>query len=230
MAQTNYHFNPITFEFTYESDARLDYLETEKQGIDVYLVPGKATAIATPATGVEQVAVFNIGLQSWSVEVDNRGTWYDPTNGNAEYIEDIGVAHTPGFVSTPPPGSGYEWDGAQWIRTLALAKSEKQREINAAYELQQTTTVVAAEGATWTIKGTDLAIAQNLYFFKKTFGAGDYDFPDVDLNIITLNDPASQSMIQVRGNAWLPMYANLITKTRDIKVAADVATVDAITW
>jgi hypothetical protein len=229
MTQTNYHFSPITFELLYENQAQLDLLETEKQGIDVYLVPGSATAIAAPVAGANQVPVFDKNLNSWSVQSDYRGTWYDPTNGNPEYIEDIGVSPTLGFVDTPPPAGGYEWDGAQWVRTLELAKQQKRQEIVDAYNLSLVPTV-ASVGYSWVISEDAIRLAISLYWMRKTFLSGDYDFPDASLNIVTLNDVDAKTMLEARANAFKPILGNFIEKSKLINDAVDVATVDAITW
>jgi len=110
-----YHYRRETGEYTGESEARLDTLETKKQKREIYLIPADATPIPPPETGDESVALHKNGV--WSVKPDHRGKFvWLKTNPEArvkvQFIGDIDDAYTdqsPDGIDLPV------WDGQKWI-------------------------------------------------------------------------------------------------------------------
>ena len=84
-----YHYHPATNEFIGTSEARLDPLETQKRGENVYLLPACATHLEPPVPGANEVAVF--GDNMWSVTPDFRGTTYWLSDGSEHVINELGI-------------------------------------------------------------------------------------------------------------------------------------------
>jgi len=229
MAQTNYHYSGITFEFLSTSDAMLDLLETQEQGIDVFLLPANATVITPPAEGTDQVAVFNKGLQQWSIENDFRGNWYEETTGAVLPITDIGVSPPPGYTTTPPPGPGYEFIDPNWERTLPLAKKEKFQELNTDFRNAVSGTV-PAEGTTWLYDEESNAVRAAYTVIQLQANTPMISVYD-SLNVLhVLTKPQFEALMDAIVAAFGPEYEHYRAKQLEVIQAPDVPTVDAITY
>lgn len=106
-----YHFDGVTNEFVGESTARLDPLEQQP------MIPANATDVAAPATGADQIAVFN--GTTWTTEEDHRGkTVYNTTTKEESKVEAIGAIDA--AVTELVPGDFDEWSGSAWVKNNAL--------------------------------------------------------------------------------------------------------------
>ncbi|WP_321341522.1 hypothetical protein [uncultured Cohaesibacter sp.] len=83
-----YSFHPTAREFLGRSLARLDPLETEVSGSDVFLLPANATFTVPPTYGENEIPVFN--GTAWEIVVDWRGTEYWLADGSHHIITDFG--------------------------------------------------------------------------------------------------------------------------------------------
>ena len=63
-------------EYNGSSEARLDPLETEEQGEDVYLLPANATFIEPPQAGENEIQVFDTDMETWSVQAKTVYLYY----------------------------------------------------------------------------------------------------------------------------------------------------------
>lgn len=84
-----YNFDPETKEFTCESKAYLDPLETKMAGSNIYTKPAKSTFIKPPKTKKNQVLVFDEEEEKWIIKKDFRGTEYYDVNGDKHIITNI---------------------------------------------------------------------------------------------------------------------------------------------
>jgi hypothetical protein len=62
-----YHYDPITKEYAGESDARLDPLESKKQGENVYLIPANTATEKPPIPNENEIVMFD--NNNWSCVV-----------------------------------------------------------------------------------------------------------------------------------------------------------------
>lgn len=109
-----YHYHKKTGELINESEARLDPLETKKQGRDIYAVPANATDIKPPKTKKNEVPVFV--KVKWEVKSDYRGTVYYDVDATKYIIAEVGF-EVPENCTTTPPADGMKkphWDGSKW--------------------------------------------------------------------------------------------------------------------
>jgi len=96
-----YHYDKINGEAIGVSDARLDPLETKKQGQDVFLIPAKVTIDAPPPVAANEVAVFN-GI-TWDTEEDFRGVVYWLPDRSKHTITKIGELKPGNALDKEPP-------------------------------------------------------------------------------------------------------------------------------
>lgn len=122
--------------YVYESTTG-EYLGQEES--DSLLRPdgsiGNGTALAPPAPGANQVALFDEKAKKWSLADDFRGTWWDKRfPGGSLTVEDIGDANPgPNFTTKPAPdpepGQKILWSESYnaW-EILSLTVNEKEEE------------------------------------------------------------------------------------------------------
>ena len=111
-----YHYRGDTGEFTGQSEAPLDPLETKRAGEAKYLIPALATIKESPLAGENQAAVFDQATGEWSIVPDYRGqVRYDPETGQGIEVDTVGVK--PVGPEVPPPADLLKarWSGAEWI-------------------------------------------------------------------------------------------------------------------
>lgn len=109
-----FNYQPDTGEFVGQSTARIDPLETEAQGQNVYLIPANATTVAPPAAPDGKAAVFD-GV-AWALVDDYRGqTIYGPDDETKE-VEALGPIDDGWSLTAPTPP----------VPTLAEEKADKK--------------------------------------------------------------------------------------------------------
>ena len=107
-----HHYHPETKEYLGATPARLDPLETKRQGREVYLVPANATLEAPPEAKAGEVPVF--GGKGWVPVENHRGkTAWDTADASPVIIEDLGPV--PKGMTLLPPCPFPAWDGEKWI-------------------------------------------------------------------------------------------------------------------
>lgn len=98
-----YSYDRTTKEFTGEIDLELDPLETQKQGIEIYLLPAYATYNAPPNVQEHKVAVCDEILGVWNIIEDYRGlVFWLVDNPNMYKIEEIGIVPPEDAIFQPP--------------------------------------------------------------------------------------------------------------------------------
>jgi len=124
-----YNYDSITGEFTGESTALLDPLETQRAKEPRYLLPAHCTEKEPPAVRAKETPVWD-GTQ-WKIVPDYRGqVGYNPTSGEAFTVLSLDDV----FVSNPPPKLySPNWNGSEWIET---ASAEDIQEIERGKALQ----------------------------------------------------------------------------------------------
>ena len=121
-----HHYHKATGEYLRSSEARIDPLETKKQGRDVYLLPAHATDIAPPKIGENEAPVFD--GKAWNVVPDYRGAEYYLEDGQKVEISELGEAIPKDALLEPlPPPEPTEADLAEQkiqaeIRTMAIKR------------------------------------------------------------------------------------------------------------
>ncbi len=119
-----YDYHPITKEFLIERTARLDPLETKKQGKPVFLMPANATSIdpGKPPGRKNEAFVFDESKQNWVVVKDHRGVYYGPTGGPVHFGE-LGSKPPPGLGTTRPPEDLMQpkWSRGRWVEGVSKA-------------------------------------------------------------------------------------------------------------
>lgn len=115
-----YIFDPDTGEYLGEDITRLDPLETEAAGKDIYLLPANASFTAPPKAGPKQVAVMSD--TGWVVKSDFRGKEYWLADSSHHVIDKIGEDKPTGALDTAPtlPPTDTEID-AETVRRIAAA-------------------------------------------------------------------------------------------------------------
>lgn len=124
---TVYNYDAETREYLGSNDARLDPLETEAQGQDVFLLPGNATWDEPPTAGENEAAVYGEDEQ-WSIVPDFRGTDYWDSDGVDAQIEELGET-VPGDCTTTappddPPLKVPHWNGSAWEEAGLIYKDK----------------------------------------------------------------------------------------------------------
>jgi hypothetical protein len=139
----NYNHNG---EFTGETDANIDPLETELQGEPVYLIPANATTDIIPEVGENQVPVYVDG--HWVISVDYRGTvFYDTTTKEKVVIDEVGVEPSSNLTALVPEPLT-KWDGEKWVEDLEAYREEQYRLV------KEDMITEIEEGYTATVSGT----------------------------------------------------------------------------
>jgi hypothetical protein len=100
-----YHYDSYTKKFFGSSDARLDPLESEKQGKKIYLMPAFSTTIEPPEIGVNEAAIFDTTKKSWEIKIDyTMKPIYKKEDGSQNpMIEEFGVDIPDDCTTIPPP-------------------------------------------------------------------------------------------------------------------------------
>jgi|GEM_PF-881580 len=120
-----YSYHKETNEYMGSADARDNPREKDK-----HLLPAFATFTAPPETGENEVSVFDVDGQSWSVQRDYRGEiYYSTESGEKITIEVIGVEPDNTMTLLAPLSDHHEWDGENWVLSLATAKELKLAEL-----------------------------------------------------------------------------------------------------
>jgi hypothetical protein len=97
-----YNYHHITFEYTNTSIAKLDPLETVHSGVDTYLLPANATFEEIPTYTTNQIPIFDITTNTWSVVEDYRNIPVWDGDGNPVTITELGPLPS-GYTTTEPP-------------------------------------------------------------------------------------------------------------------------------
>ncbi len=95
-----YHYDRTTKEFLDSSEARLNPVETEMQGKEVYLIPAWATKIESLTPGKNEVSIFI--NDTWEIQPDFRDSKYYLSDGTEIIIENIGETIPSGALLEPP--------------------------------------------------------------------------------------------------------------------------------
>lgn len=82
-----YHYDTVTKEYKGVTTAEADPMETKIKGEFVPLIPGCATLIEPPGTGVNEAAVFENG--EWVIKPDYRGYFKVNDNLTLDEIKEI---------------------------------------------------------------------------------------------------------------------------------------------
>ena len=96
-----YHYHKNTGEFLGSTTARLDPLETIKQGKNIYLIPGNATDQIPPEAQANEKAIYQDN--KWLLISDFRGAIYYKANGTKITINSLGQIVPQGALLEPPP-------------------------------------------------------------------------------------------------------------------------------
>lgn len=108
-----YYYHPETGEHLGSHVARIDPLETEIQGEEVYLLSGSATFTAPPDVQECHAAIWNQITQAWQIIQDNRGrTAYNTTDKSPMELTALG--DLPDGYTLAEPGKFDVWDGQGW--------------------------------------------------------------------------------------------------------------------
>lgn len=132
-----YHCDKQTREYLRSFEARIDPLETQKQGRDVFLIPAHTTDVAPPETGKNEAAVFD--GQAWKIIPDCRGAEYYLENGQQVKISALGeTIPKDALLEPPPPPEPTEADLAEMkitaeIRAIAVERLKARGELPADY-------------------------------------------------------------------------------------------------
>ena len=192
-----------------------------------YLYPARSTNDPPPTVGANQIPRWTAG--AWAVDVDYRGKWYDVDTQAEIHVWDAGEPQPTNTTSVPPPANEPTWvyTGTAWERTLDVAKQEKTQQILDAFDI--------AKEATYNYNGHDYSIKDLFVLLLLTGvelndGAGMVMVYDVDHNVLALTKPDAQTLVEGVYAASLSLTINRETKLKAINDAADIPTVDAISW
>lgn len=89
-----YMWDPDTYEYIGSHDARLDPLETEVQGTNIYLTPKYGTTIVIPDYGEYEIPIWNEVSSAWTVTQDYRSAQILDFNNNLVEITELGPLPT----------------------------------------------------------------------------------------------------------------------------------------
>lgn len=120
-----YHYDPKTYELLNTSVAKIDPLESAKQGKEVYLLPANATSEEPPTAAQNQVARRS-GM-TWELVADYRGSiYYNKDNGAKITITELGVTIPDGYPTQAPPMGMFspQWDGTSWIESAIVYQGQ----------------------------------------------------------------------------------------------------------
>ena len=91
--KTAYGFSPIEFDFIGEVTAHLDPLESEKSGVDVFILPSNTTDKKPLKDKDGFVNVFDKTTNKWSLAEDCRGkTFYSKKTGELIVLDSLVVS------------------------------------------------------------------------------------------------------------------------------------------
>lgn len=90
MTKYIYKYNPDTFEFLEAQEAYIDPEETKIQGKNIYSLPAWATFDKPLKTKKNEVAIFDLDLNTWKIEPDYRGMYQVNENMQPEIISNYG--------------------------------------------------------------------------------------------------------------------------------------------
>jgi hypothetical protein len=128
-----YNYHPEYKYFTLQSEAIKDPLE-----YNIFLAPAHSTYIKPPEINSNEVQLFDVDNQEWSVVVDKRGVYYsteEDTLGKEVLIYD--PTHVIENLTTKQPlisldeGKVLGWDGNSWY-----PKDEVQNTVTAQDKLK----------------------------------------------------------------------------------------------
>lgn len=95
-----YHYDVVTGELAWESDARLDPLELAR-GVERPLVPANATIVPPPEAGEAETPVFDPLTMEWRVDADFRGRPFYDSEGGVHFCA-LGETPDPEWTTAPP--------------------------------------------------------------------------------------------------------------------------------
>ena len=98
-----YHYHKETREYLGKVEARIDPLETAKQGKSVYSLPAYASFKSPPKTGINKMAVCLPDNNSWKIVSDFRGIKYWLADGTECIITELGKLVPKDVLSEAPP-------------------------------------------------------------------------------------------------------------------------------
>ncbi|MDY6789678.1 MAG: hypothetical protein SWH54_00230 [Thermodesulfobacteriota bacterium] len=98
-----FHYHKTTGEYLGESAARIDPLESEKQGKNIYAIPAQAVTDQPPKPGKNKAARRLPDDSGWEIVPDFRGKKYWLADGTEIEIVDIGETVPKDALTEPPP-------------------------------------------------------------------------------------------------------------------------------
>jgi hypothetical protein len=107
-----------------------------------WIAPGHTTAVSPPATGENEIAVFDRAAAAWSVQPDFRRTVAYDASGARVTVDAIGPVPSEWTVTPPPDESGdYVLIDGGWqvdvtlrrVRLSALVNAERARRLAAGF-------------------------------------------------------------------------------------------------
>jgi len=116
-----YKYDPVTFEFLQESDAKVD-----PKILGEYLIPSFATIKKNPKVTDNQVAIFDENQDKWIIKEDYRGVdcWYIEDipekliyHADKAEITEIGTLPTNITLLNPEPLYFPFWKDGKWIES-----------------------------------------------------------------------------------------------------------------
>jgi len=108
-----YNCSRATGEYCGQSEARVDPLESEKAGKNVYAIPAYASKKAPPSCGDNEVAVL-LGSGNWTKKKDYRGSWYKKDDHSLLVVSEIGVEVSEEYTKDRPAGRHERWGSSGW--------------------------------------------------------------------------------------------------------------------
>lgn len=140
-----YHYDPVTGEYTKESAARLDPLESKAQQQDIYLIPAHATNIAPPDEEEGMVRVFD--GEAWSQVEDHRGETAYSTADESITLTITELGPIPDGYTLLEPCDYPTWNGSEWVSDFSQALAAKIESL-AAYRYEKETAGITVNGST----------------------------------------------------------------------------------
>ena len=223
-----YNFKKNTGEYINSSQARIDPLETKKQGKPIYLLPGFATFDKPPIAKKNEVAVFREG--KWEKVIDKRGISYWDEN-NIEYIiSDIETDIPPMCSLKPRPDENYIMGVNGWEFSIVLAKENQCQKISEAFNLE------IEKGVSVTINGIEIVMDVSVNDSRNlTMGLANADGPmsivDKQNGIhenISLSDV--ENIIHAQEKYYLSNWNKKITLRKKIIEAKSKKDVLSVIW
>jgi hypothetical protein len=114
MEQYSYGYHPEYFYFT---DRHICIEDPLQEG--EFLCPGDSTPISPPETGDNEIAVFDVNTNSWSVVENMGGEWYNISNGILTINYNLAKKPENSTRKKPPidfiPHLKYDSENDNWI-------------------------------------------------------------------------------------------------------------------